>query len=499
MFTNRKPLVRRNQLDSICSQMARMSKPSREVRSEVMMSRMGKVPRRRAVALAVGVGVLSSFAFTGTSLANPPASGTACQASDGKISGRGATFQTKAQQALIAGYTSDVCGPVTSDADAGTNMLVYNYSAAASAGATGSGAGQKAASCRTDAFSGTDVPYDQATLTSLNGAPGGLGGCAITFVPPFSPNSPAVWPDPTDATAKVMSFPVAGSSVGIGVNLSAANCGGTAPGSINLSTANMSKLISGDITAWNDSALVADNPALANCTQAVTRVVRLDKSGTTQTFKNYLKNADGGRTLCDGTTWTTLATDANNVNWPTTAPCPANLARPATSGGAAVVSLVSTTDGAFGYADYADWISKGIPLAKVSNAAGAFQSPGTGNSASCGFSGAVLPGTSIGDAVGTNTTLNWATDASPNRSDVTYQGSGYPICGFTWDFVYTKLNSGAVANPIARLTADQRRTLYSYFTYVFSPAAQSRLTNAGYDQLPAGWLTKLRQGFQANF
>jgi hypothetical protein len=34
---------------------------------------------------------------------------------------------------------------------------------------------------------------------------------------------------------------------------------------------------------------------------------------------------------------------------------------------------------------------------------------------------------------------------------------------------------------------------------VFSPAAQARLSNNGYDQLPSTWLTKLRQGFQANF
>jgi ABC-type phosphate transport system substrate-binding protein len=433
-------------------------------------------------------------------LANPPATGTACTASDGKISGRGATFQTKAQQALIAGYTSDVCGPVASDADAGTNMLVYNYTGAANGAGTGSGQGQKAASCRTDAFSGTDIPYDQATLTSLNGAPGGLGGCAITFNPPFQP-TPGPYPNAADATARVMSFPVAGSSIGIGVNLSAAGCGGTAPTSINLSAANMSKLISGDITVWSDPALVADNAGLATCTQSVTRVVRLDKSGTTQTFKNYLKNADGSRVLCDGTTWGGLSTDANNTVWPTAAPCPANLTRPATNGGAAVVSLVSSTDGAFGYADYADWIGTTPLLAALSPASGAgFQSPGSGNSASCGFSGAALPGTTIGDAVGLSTSnINWATDATTNRSDVTYQGTGYPICGFTWDFVYTKLNNGGVANAISRLTADQRRTLYSYFTYVFSPAAQARLGNNGYDQLPATWLTKLRQGFQANF
>jgi hypothetical protein len=53
--------------------------------------------------------------------------------------------------------------------------------------------------------------------------------------------------------------------------------------------------------------------------------------------------------------------------------------------------------------------------------------------------------------------------------------------------------------PEANLTADQRRTLYSYFTYLTSPAAQNTLATAGYAPLPASWLTPIRQGLQANF
>src|SRR5262245_4478013 len=50
----------------------------------------------RAVGLAIGLGAIGSLAFTGVSHAQAPVPGTACQASDGKISGRGATFQTLA-------------------------------------------------------------------------------------------------------------------------------------------------------------------------------------------------------------------------------------------------------------------------------------------------------------------------------------------------------------------------------------------------------------------
>src|SRR5262249_7287095 len=72
---------------------------------------------------------------------------------------------------------------------------------------------------------------------------------------------------------------------------------------------------------WNDARLRAGgvNPLLANCPGAVTRVIRLDDSGTTQIFKNYLSKVDGARTgsTCDsGTTWTTLQAASPNVNWP---------------------------------------------------------------------------------------------------------------------------------------------------------------------------------------
>ena len=54
-------------------------------------------------------------------------------------------------------------------------------------------------------------------------------------------------------------------------------------------------------------------------------------------------------------------------------------------------------------------------------------------------------------------------------------------------------------NPEAYLTADQRRTLYSYFTYVFTDAGQASLTSAGYAALPASWLSSLRANFQQSF
>jgi hypothetical protein len=54
-------------------------------------------------------------------------------------------------------------------------------------------------------------------------------------------------------------------------------------------------------------------------------------------------------------------------------------------------------------------------------------------------------------------------------------------------------------NPDTSLNPDQERTLYSYFTYMFSDAAQGSFAAAGYRQLPEGEINTLRAAFQAEF
>ena len=476
-----------------------------------MSCRNRKIQRVRAVALAAGAGVLGSLALAPTSMAAAPIAGTACQAADGKISGRGASFQTVAQQTLVAGYAADVCGPVApqyAGDPAGSNMVVYNYPVALATG-SGSGQGQRATSCRTDAFGGTDIPYTQATLLQLDGAPGATGGCAISFTPPYTPTGP--WPKVgTDAAARAMSFPVAGAALTFGVNLDSTPTCLTPPTQLRFSTQTASRLIGGDYLNWNNPELVADNPELGACDKPVTRVVRLDRSGTTQVLKNYLKNADPNRSgaVCEpATTWLALSADANNQTWPVSGTC-APLLRGAINGNPAVIAVVDATDGAVGYSDLADYTASGstaiLPSLQSATDPAAYVSGSSGAASNCAFAGATLPGSNALDAVGLNAGIprrNWASDltASNQKGDVTYKGNGYPICGLTWALVYTTLNGNGTTSAIAGLTANQRRTLYSYFTYVFSPAAQGRLASAGYAPLPASFLTRLRQGYQANF
>jgi ABC-type phosphate transport system substrate-binding protein len=476
------------------------------------MSLQKRFLSRSLVLLLVGLGTLSCLVFARTSTAAVPPSGLNCVASDGKVNGRGSTYQVKAQALFAETYHDDFCGatPGSPADEAGNTMIAYNYAGAVAASATGSGNGLKAASCRTDAFAGTDLPYSKEQLAQLDGATGATGGCTISFEPPFQPK-PGPWPNTADIQANIMSFPIAGSSVALPVNLTAANCGGTAPTSLSFTAIEVSRIFGGDIAKWNDPELVANNSSLTNCNIAIARVVRFDNSGTTAIFKGYLVRADNERTTtvsCTGgsptKTWTFYDGSPNTL-WPGQTAgdgtCSA-IVTAGTSGGQALITKLKATEGGVGYADLADAAGQGLIMSNVRNATNtSYQAPSSGKGANCDYSVLSLPGATSSDAVGLNAEDTWANNNAPNpdHENATDLGSKYPICGLTFDLVYTGLDNGAVSNAISRLTADQRRTLYSYMTFILSSAAQDGLSSAFYAPLPSSWLPKLRGGFQANF
>jgi hypothetical protein len=423
--------------------------------------------------------------------------GAACRA-DGKVDGRGGTLAAKAFAALLTGYQNDVCGKV-SDAN-GTAMALFDYDSL-----TGSDLGVAGASCRTDAFAGSDVPYTQATLAQLDGAPGAVGCAALAGVtPPYAPSS-GTYPAPGDTAAPIMAFPIAGTSVAIGIDLQASDCGGTKPTAILLTASMLSRLLSGDIRTWDDSGLRASgqNAALANCHVPVTRVVRLDASQTTQNLKNYLVHADNNRTTAihcfTGGKWAPYANPVFNTTWPgdNGTNCSA-LDPPSSAGDTAQLALCASTSGAICYADLPSMTAQPTLIRpSIRNAADtAYAAPATVSGANCSFAAMSLP-LGAGGAVGLNTSDSWATDnPAGNHGDVTFIGSAYPICELTFGLVYSGLRAGGTA--VSALSFDQRVTLASFFTYVLEPTAQSRLLGGSFlSPLPSPILDSLRAAFQA--
>ncbi len=349
---------------------------------------------------------------------------------------------------------------------------------------------------------------------------------AVTaFKFPFQPNEPPKeWPDreagKEDTTAPIISFPVGGSAEALPVHLTAATCEGNAanvPTSLKFTGHEVSRLLGGEVATWNDAELAASNPALKKCPGSVTRVVRFDNSGTTNIVKQYLvrfeNSRNGGAPTCAKEPWL-FYNGSPNTKWPeaseggTCSP----VVTAGTSGEPALIVKLKETPGGIGYGDLSNTVGPEVEGAgfvnpTVQNATKtSFQAPEEGNGANCNFKSLTLPGVTAEEAVGLNLKNNWSNNnetnpgSPPNHENPSDLGPLYPICGLTFDMVYEGLsNTEGKANPISRLTANQRRTLYSYMSYILSSEAQEHLGSIEYAPLPTTWLPLLREGFQEKF
>ena len=131
----------------------------------------------------------------------------------------------------------------------------------------------------------------------------------------------------------------------------------------------------------------------------------------------------------------------------------------ATSGGPALLTTLVGTPGGIGYADLNDTVNdqtSGVSdqseliRANVQNAAGTnYQSPQKLSGANCDFTAVTLPegGAASGMVsldLGNGSTVppdTWASDNSTQHWNATDSGSQYPICGLTFDIVYTGLST----------------------------------------------------------
>ena len=430
-------------------------------------------------------------------------SGSQVASGSGKITGRGATLPLYGVINYINQFTQTVCGPVAADTSANTytppagfgeptgdptdpssgvdgfsgsvplptynqdQMVAYNYPAAQDKSGTGSGQGRVAISCRTDAFSGSDIPYTMADFTNIDGAPGaqagGLGSCLKAgWVSPFQSIA-----NPGDPAGKMMSFPIIGGALAMAVNFGNPITAGC-PTTLNLTTAQVAAIWSGTDTNWNQ--------VVSGCNLAITRVVRQDTSGTSQNFENYLSDASPSTALCatgtftsisSGTSTATLNTlgdlkgeilqataGSNNNIWPSGGSC-SPLAHAATSGTPALLHTLVGITGGIGYADVTDEVrdpgdAATLITPNIQNSDGtSFQPPTTSTgAANCTYQGSTLPGTGTADNV-MGISGEWALDASPNHTDVSYtaQGEQYPICALTWEFTFEGDDGNAKTTP----------------------------------------------------
>ena len=136
----------------------------------------------------------------------------------------------------------------------------------------------------------------------------------------------------------------------IGGVVPAINIPGIATGKLKLPGSVLADIFMGNITMWNDPAIIKWNPGLNLPGLPITVVHRSDGSGTTFLFTSYLSIASDQ--------WKTSVGANDTVEWPTGV------------GGAkndGVAALVRGTAGAIGYVEYAYVMKTGINYALVAS------------------------------------------------------------------------------------------------------------------------------------
>lgn len=206
---------------------------------------------------------------------------------------------------------------------------------------------------------------------------------------------------------------------------------------LRLNADTLAQIFQGDITRWNDPAIVATNPEVTLPDQSITVARRSDGSGTTKNFTRYLERASKR--------WRLGADDT--VEWP---------AR--TEGGqqnTGVAQLVVDTPGAIGYIDYGNALELGLRPVAIENRAGNF----------------VLPGVKSAQA---------ALNSSEAGADLTFDaidapgGGAYPITAVTYILVRSHYGEAATGHGVV-----------AFVRWLITEGAETYAAELGFAPVPA--------------
>jgi phosphate transport system substrate-binding protein len=163
--------------------------------------------------------------------------------------------------------------------------------------------------------------------------------------------------DPQDLSRLgMMQFPVV-----IGGVVPVVNVEGVKPGEMRFTGPLLADIYLGKIRTWDDAAIKAINPDLNLPHSPIIVVHRIDVSGTTFNWSNYLSKASSE--------WKASVGEGASVEWPLGV---------GGRGNDGVASLVALLPGAIGYLEYAYALQKlnKISFGVVQNSAGNFVAPG---------------------------------------------------------------------------------------------------------------------------
>jgi phosphate transport system substrate-binding protein len=151
----------------------------------------------------------------------------------------------------------------------------------------------------------------------------------------------------------LMQFPMI-----MGGEVAVINVKGIEPGKLKLDGKTLADIYLGKITKWSDPALAKLNPGLKLPDQAMAVVHRSDGSGTTFIFTNYLSKVSPE--------WKDKVGENTAVEWPVGL---------GGKGNEGVAALVSRTDGAIGYVEYAYAKQNKMNYSLLANKEGIYNQP----------------------------------------------------------------------------------------------------------------------------
>jgi len=309
-------------------------------------------------AIAAAIVLLAVSACNSTATTSPTTSAVAA-ASTGPnghaptLTGAGSTFDAPFFAVAFASYQQQHPG------------VTIGYSA------VGSSAGIAAISAQQVDFGASDVPMNASELAAAKGG-------------------------------SVTQVPVDLGGEGIAYNLSL-----QAGARLHLTGPVLAAIYLGQITRWNDPALVALNPGLTLPPAAITVVHRSDGSGTTYIFSNYLSSVSPA--------WAAKVGTGKTLNWPV---------GEGAEGNGSVAATVYRTPFSIGYIEQAYSLGLVLPFAAVRNQVGNYVTPSAQTVAA---DAAQKPGIT-------------ATDFSIVNQP---GAASYPISGYSWALVYTRQQNQA--------------------------------------------------------
>jgi ABC-type phosphate transport system substrate-binding protein len=265
------------------------------------------------------------------------------QCSGVNITGQGSSLQKLAQQTVWGPDFNTSTNKFACSGTQGTKAkptVTYN--------STGSGAGLKSWGVEggaanygaTNSFVGTDEPPSAAQIAEIE------------------KNETTLTPE------TVETIPVLQGAVAVIINLPAGCTKATSTsnkGRLVLNNSTLQGIFAGTISKWSQLKDGGDKLTCASKEaeeSAITKVVRLDQSGTTHIFKRYLGLINAGTLETEkeaSKTWDELAEGAESTTWPKAA----GVVKPEKTGGGAVVAKVAETAGSIAYANLADARSNG--------------------------------------------------------------------------------------------------------------------------------------------